>query len=203
MSLPLHIMGKPSTLTIIVVAAASITNIVSGQITVKGTCAAFDSKQKFSNSMFYSGTWFVIEGYTNRYNGNVSCEEFSFSTDHKHVYINHTFFSSSSQNMTTVSGKARVLLSKDANRLVLSPGIKSFPVDSYLWIVSTDYSSYAVLYVCQQLNRSSAKEYAFILSRSPDLLPGIKARLIVSHIVQEGLPVEPLKAMEQENCPRR
>lgn len=194
-------MGKSSMLFVAVI--ATITGRGSAQVTVEGTCAAFDSKQKFSNSMFYSGTWYVIEGYPNRYHGNISCEEFSFSTDQKYVYISNTIFNSSSENMSTISGKARILLSKDANRLVLSPGIKTFPVGSSLWIVSTDYSSYAVLYVCQQLNKSSVKEYVFILSRSPDLLPGIKARLIVSHIVQEDLPVAPLRTMEQGNCPAR
>ncbi|MEQ2214603.1 hypothetical protein XENOCAPTIV_013862, partial [Xenoophorus captivus] len=66
------------------------------------------------------------------------------------------------------------------------------------WVLTTDYTSVAVVYSCTDILRLFHVDYAWILSRSR-FLPAETVRYAKQLLVREGIDISRMKATDQ-NC---
>lgn len=46
---------------------------------------------------------------------------------------------------------------------------------SNYWVLSTDYDNYSIVYFCMNVEDNKSREFAWLLSRQPQLSPAVKA----------------------------
>lgn len=55
-----------------------------------------------------------------------------------------------------------------------SLSITANTVSNY-WILSTDYDNYSIVYYCENIDNNKSKEFAWLISRQPQLNQAVKA----------------------------
>lgn len=86
-------------------------------------------------------------------------------------------------------------------RLLQSFSLFLFPVTPYspYWVLTTDYTSFSVVYSCTDILRIFHVDYAWILSRSR-FLPYDTVQYAKELLYKEGIDVFRMKATNQMGC---
>uniref|UniRef100_A0A3B5Q206 Apolipoprotein D n=1 Tax=Xiphophorus maculatus TaxID=8083 RepID=A0A3B5Q206_XIPMA len=104
--------------------------------------------------------------------------------------------SKSKDKVRTAEGTAVVPDTREMAKLGVS--FSYFTPYSPYWVLTTDYTSLAVVYSCTDILRLFRVEYAWILSRSR-FLPPLTVRYAKELLVREGIDISRMKATDQ-NC---
>ncbi|KAG8037736.1 hypothetical protein G9C98_005947 [Cotesia typhae] len=167
------------------------------QITQRGTCPTVQPVQNFQPQNL-SGMWYQVRRYNNFFDLNKRCNRINLSIRSGNRLgiieraINTVSGDVTETNLTLTPvnrGQAqyRVRLSAFSNQI------------SLLTILDTDYTSFAIFYMCQDV-ADTRLVYLWLLSRQSTLgLNTLGRRLRVE--AANNLPIGELRTVDQLNCP--
>ncbi|KAL0819468.1 hypothetical protein ABMA28_007573 [Loxostege sticticalis] len=111
----------------------------------------------------YTGRWFLIESYPSRHQSG-TCNDATYTAGTNNV-VNVLNTQVVNQTLATISGTATAY-NDGTGRLLVTFG-SSTP--SEYWILDTDYSSYALVYSCRNINSDQRAVWSWKLSRTRSL----------------------------------
>ncbi|XP_050354414.1 LOW QUALITY PROTEIN: uncharacterized protein LOC126776158 [Nymphalis io] len=165
-------------------ACTTLSDIPPGQpIIFPGQCNTNMAVVQNFNVSRFTGVWHQVSSYyTTNALGTCNRAEYTLSGDIVNVVNSQVV----NQNLETILGTAKLNSTDNSARLMVTlevtPGVF---VDNPLWILATDYESYAVSYTCTNLANNQRRVNSWVLSRSKELTPA--AELAVNRVIRSEL----------------
>ncbi|KAM4718403.1 apolipoprotein D-like [Anableps anableps] len=142
----------------------------------------------------YLGRWYEIEKLPTSFaRGKCIEANYALRKDGTIRVLNSQFYK---DKVRTAEGTAVVPDMREMAKLGVS--FSYFTPYSPYWVLTTDYTSLAVVYSCTDILRLFRIEYAWILARSRSLPPQT-VRYAKQLLVREGIDISRMKATDQ-NC---
>ncbi|KAK0133161.1 Apolipoprotein D [Merluccius polli] len=168
--------------------------LVSSQSYHWGACPDPKVQPNF-NLQKYLGTWYEIEKLPASFEKG-KCIEANYATrsDGTIQVLNSRFYK---DKFRTVEGTAVIPDPREPARLGVS--FSYFTPYAPYWVLTTDYTSVAVVYTCTDILHLFHVDYAWILGRSRFLQPQtvLYAKQL---LVGEGVDIFRMKATDQMGC---
>ncbi|XP_047536967.1 uncharacterized protein LOC125070976 isoform X1 [Vanessa atalanta] len=122
--------------------------------------------QRF-NASAYLGRWRLIESYASDFqNGSCNDATYTLSTDGTVLVYNTQVLN---QELYTINGTAVLASNDNTGKLLVT--FPNAPGPSEYWILDTDYTSYSLVYSCQNINNQQRRVWSWKLSRTRELTP--------------------------------
>ncbi|XP_027861391.1 apolipoprotein Db [Xiphophorus couchianus] len=167
--------------------------LVSAQTYHWGPCPS-PAVQPGFNVQKYLGRWYEIARLPNSFEKGKCMEaNYALRKDGTIRVLNSQLYK---DKVSTAEGTAVVPDTREMAKLGVS--FSYFTPYSPYWVLTTDYTSLAVVYSCTDILRLFRVEYAWILSRSR-FLPPLTVRYAKELLVGEGIDISRMKATDQ-NC---
>lgn len=150
------------------------------------------------NLQQYVGKWYEIEKLPASFERGKCIEaNYAIRRDGTIQVLNSQFYKN---KVRVVEGTAVVVDPREPARLGVS--FSYFTPYSPYWVLTTDYTSVAVVYSCTDILHIFHVDYAWILSRSR-FLPAQTVRYAKELLMNEGIDVFRMKATDQTGCKDR
>ncbi|KAM3593568.1 uncharacterized protein V6R79_015724 [Siganus canaliculatus] len=150
------------------------------------------------NLQQYVGRWYEIEKLPASFERGKCIEaNYAIRRDGTIQVLNSQFYKN---KVRVAEGTAVVVDPRDPARLGVS--FSYFTPYSPYWVLTTDYTSVAVVYSCTDILHIFHIEFAWILSRSR-FLPAQTVRYAKELLISEGIDVYRMKATDQTGCKDR
>ncbi|XP_016528701.1 apolipoprotein Db [Poecilia formosa] len=167
--------------------------LVSAQTFHWGPCPSPAVQPSFDVQK-YLGRWYEIARLPNSFERGKCIEaNYALRKDGTIRVLNSQLYK---DKVSTAEGTAVVPDTREMAKLGVS--FSYFTPYSPYWVLTTDYTSLAVVYSCTDVLRLFRVEYAWILSRSRFPLPQT-VRYAKELLVREGIDISRMKATDQ-NC---
>uniref|UniRef100_A0A1A8FB37 Apolipoprotein D n=1 Tax=Nothobranchius korthausae TaxID=1143690 RepID=A0A1A8FB37_9TELE len=168
--------------------------LISAQTTRWGPCPTPQVQPNF-NVQQYLGRWYEIEKLPASFERGKCMEaNYSLRKDGTIRVVNSQIYK---DKVRVAEGTAVIPDVREAAKLGVS--FSYFTPYSPYWVLTTDYSSLAVVYSCTDVLHLFHIEYAWILSRSR-FLPPETVRYAQELLIKEGIDVFRMKMTDQKNC---
>ncbi|XP_056155688.1 LOW QUALITY PROTEIN: apolipoprotein Db [Lampris incognitus] len=168
--------------------------LVSAQTYHWGPCPDPKVQPNF-NLQQYLGKWYEIEKLPASFERGKCIEaNYAFRSDGTIRVLNSQFYK---DKFRTVEGTAVVQDPSQPAKLGVS--FSYFTPYSPYWVMSTDYTSLAVVYSCTDILRLFHVDYAWILGRSRRL-PLQTVQYAKRLFAKEGIDIFRMKATDQTGC---
>ncbi|XP_041824745.1 apolipoprotein D-like [Melanotaenia boesemani] len=167
--------------------------LISAQITRWGPCPTPRLQPNF-NLERYLGKWYEIEKIPTFF-AQGKCDEVNYSLRNNDTIkvVNSQMFQG---NYRYIEGTAVIQNTRQPAKLGIS--FSNFTPYSTYWIVSTDYTSVAIVYSCTDILHLFNYQYVWIYGRSRSL-PAMKINNAKKMLRKEGINVSKMKRTDQ-NC---
>ncbi|KAG5681843.1 hypothetical protein PVAND_011251 [Polypedilum vanderplanki] len=148
----------------------------------------------------YLGIWYEIERYEQFFQISSDCSQaqYTLNADGSINVVNTAFIIS---NQTRISDTGRAIISfpdEEPLRAMLNVTFSpEQPSVSNYWVLSTDYSNYAFVVSCSNLQNDQSLEQYWLLSRSPTIAPA--ARIRADELVDLHLDRNRIRTTIQDN----
>ncbi|XP_046971596.1 uncharacterized protein LOC124538552 isoform X2 [Vanessa cardui] len=165
-------------------ACTVLSEIPPGQpIILPGQCNANMAVVEQFDVARFMGVWHQVSSYySDNALGTCNRAEYTLSEGVVNVVNSQVV----NQRLDTISGTAVVNSTDNSARLLVTlevlPGVF---VDSPLWVLATDYTSYAISYTCVDLPNNQRRVNAWVVSRSRELTPA--AEVAVNRVIRSEL----------------
>uniref|UniRef100_A0A2A4JTG0 Lipocalin/cytosolic fatty-acid binding domain-containing protein n=1 Tax=Heliothis virescens TaxID=7102 RepID=A0A2A4JTG0_HELVI len=124
------------------------------------------------NVQAYSGIWYDIASYASPFqNGTCHTAQYTVNNDGTVTVLNSQVVN---QTLQTVTGTATLASTDNSAKLRVTIG--GAPPSDY-WVLTTDYTSYALVYSCRNVNANTREILSWKLSRSKVLTPAAEAAI--------------------------
>ncbi|XP_069552521.1 apolipoprotein Db [Brachyistius frenatus] len=168
--------------------------LISAQTFHWGPCPTPKVQPGFNLSQ-YLGRWYEIQKLPASFERGKCIEaNYSLRKDGTIRVLNSQFYK---EKVRLAEGTAVVRDMREAAKLGVSFSYFS-PYGPY-WVLSTDYTSVAVVYSCTDVFRLFHVDYAWILGRSR-FLPPDTVRYAEELLIGEGIEICKMKATDQTGC---
>ncbi|XP_064074025.1 uncharacterized protein LOC113399468 [Vanessa tameamea] len=119
------------------------------------------------NASAYLGRWRLIESYASDFqNGSCNDATYTLSTDNTVLVYNTQVLN---QELYTINGTAVLASNDNTGKLLVT--FPNAPGPSEYWILDTDYTSYSLVYSCQNIDNQQRRVWSWKLSRTRELTP--------------------------------
>ncbi|XP_073838663.1 apolipoprotein D-like [Musca autumnalis] len=175
-----------------------MSNVAVGQVVSSNCCPTnVEVVSSFVVSK-YLGTWYEYAKYPVYFEGNGVCITAEYSLlDDGNVGVKNTQVNGTTGSSQDIVGTASVV--SNAKLLVKFPVTSSFEVSSNYWVLDTDYTSYSVVYSCQDLPSGQSSTIVWILTR--ERLPSEKTvETALAVLKKNGISLDPLTVTNQVAC---
>jgi len=185
----------------VVVMVVMMMEMATGQILFPGTCPTQATIASFDSTK-YLGTWYEYEKYFAlfEFGGRCISATYTANTDGSLGVANKQRKILTNQEKT-INGRATFVGANTEAKLSVSfTGVPSFlpDADGNYWVLDTDYTSWAIVWSCQNLLFSNAQIlWVLTRDRSPAASIITAARAIITG---RGLNVAYLKPTDQNGC---
>ncbi|ESO82948.1 hypothetical protein LOTGIDRAFT_134336 [Lottia gigantea] len=168
---------------------------VYAQVPGLGPC--FDAKpQSTLNVSQYLGHWYEITKLPSFFEIEQVCLTANYSVkEDGHIKV----FNQGKVNGKNVSstGDAYVPDPSEPSKLIVKFP-QAAPYGPY-WVLDTDYTSYSLVFSCEQLGSFAHAKFLWILSRTPSIDPAVKDRLF-KRLEKDGIGASGLRATKRSDC---
>ncbi|ESO96303.1 hypothetical protein LOTGIDRAFT_147309, partial [Lottia gigantea] len=159
----------------------------------------------------YLGKWYELYKLPNLFENKQECvtANYSIKADALKININVCvrrinmaflrfllFFSRDGKTVFAVGDAYRKDDSKEAQLSVKFTG--AAPYAPY-WVLDTDYTSYSLVFSCEQLGKLAHAKFVWILSRTPTIDPAVKDKLF-KRLEKDGIGSSGLKTTGRSGC---
>ncbi|XP_073838467.1 apolipoprotein D-like [Musca autumnalis] len=184
--------------TIITMTMLILSNVVVGQVVSPNCCPTNVEVLPSFDVSKYLGTWYEYAKYPVYFEGNGVCITAEYSLlDDGNVGVKNTQVNGTTGSSQDIVGTASVV--SNAKLLVKFPVTSSFEVSSNYWVLDTDYTSYSVVYSCQNLPSGQSSTIVWILTR--ERLPSEKTvESALAVLKKNGISLDPLTVTNQVAC---
>ncbi|XP_067398934.1 apolipoprotein D [Emydura macquarii macquarii] len=174
----------------------SLLRITEGQTFHWGQCPDIPVQENFDVTK-YVGKWYEIEKLPARFEkGNCNQANYSLKETGKIKVLNQELLADGTIHQ--IQGEA-VQADKDKPAKLGINFCWFMPTSPY-WVLSTDYVNYSLVYSCTTFIRLFHVEFAWILSRTPQLNPEIVEQL-KNLLWSYKINTEKMMPTDQINCP--
>ncbi|XP_051482932.1 apolipoprotein D [Apus apus] len=174
----------------------SLLGFGKGQMFHMGPCPDPPVQEDFDIHK-YLGIWYEIEKLPSGFEkGSCIQANYSLKENGKFKVINKELLSSGKVN--EVEGEIMHMDVKEPAKL----GVRFnwFMPSAPYWVISTDYENYSLVYSCTNILWLFHMDYAWILSRAPDMHPETVEHL-KSVLQSYKIDTEKMMPIDQLNCP--
>ncbi|CAD7014849.1 unnamed protein product [Ceratitis capitata] len=184
--------------TILAIIALALFGIAQAQVEFTGACPSNVEVQCDFKVEPYLGTWYEYAKYPVFFETGGKCitAEYTLKEDGD-VGVVNSMIDTKTKKITDIVGYAVPV--ENAKLKVTFPVSTSFNATSNYWVLSTDYTSYSVVYSCQPSQDDAHSVTVWILTRerqpSADLIA--KAENILT---QNGVSLSELTVTDQSDC---
>ncbi|CAM2119207.1 unnamed protein product [Caretta caretta] len=184
----------PGTLALLSV-LFSLLHITEGQTFSWGPCPDPPVQENFDVTK-YVGKWYEIEKLPASFEKGICIQaNYSLKENGKIKVVNQELLSDGRINQ--IEGEA---VQADNELAKLGVSFYWFMPSSPYWVLSTDYENYSMVYSCTTFIWLFHVEYAWILSRTPQLQPETVERL-KNLLRSYKIDTEKMRPTDQINCP--
>ncbi|CAH1110831.1 unnamed protein product [Psylliodes chrysocephalus] len=163
-----------------------------------GGCLNPDVVQHF-NVPAYLGKWYEQEKYPQIFQvgGRCTTAEYSLNDDGTvHVLNTEQIIGDST---SSIEGTAKLVGQNGEAKLDFSIDLKIVSPHAPYWVVDTDYTSYALVWSCQELFGVPVSSTAWILTREQNP-PQSLINQAYAKLEAQGIDTNKLKKTDQTNC---
>ncbi|XP_063831228.1 uncharacterized protein LOC135080516 [Ostrinia nubilalis] len=147
-------------------------------VILPGSCNQDISVVQNFNATAFQGLWHENYAYYSE-NSENQCARAEYTLGEEGVQVLNSQVIN--QALFTISGIATVASTDGSARLSVVLNVGNATVTTDLWVLATDYESYAVSYTCENLENNQQRVWSWILSRSRQLTPA--AQEAVNNVV--------------------
>ncbi|XP_003439336.1 apolipoprotein D [Oreochromis niloticus] len=170
--------------------------VISAQTFHWGPCSTPELQSNFTLEP-YLGEWYEIAKLPAYFAiGECIQANYSMREDGTVRVLNSQVLNILNGSRWVVEGTAKVMEPKEPAKLGVQ--FTSFLPYSPYWVVSTDYTTYSVVYSCTDIFERFHFSYAWILSRSPTL-PTVIVDYAKKLLIEEGIDISKMTHTDQ-NC---
>lgn len=181
--------------------------ISSCQIISTGECPSVNVQQDFDIEQ-YMGTWYEMERFFAIFEAFQDCVSADYTLDSSGaVIVNNTGYSHTFWNKGYNSIVGDAIAEDPNNPAKLSVRFfKNQPRGDY-WVLTTDYSSYTVVWSCKEVSLGIFgkinTQFAWILTRQPEGITDDVRSELVQLMDSYGIKTSKFSQTNQLNCPGR
>ncbi|XP_054284224.1 apolipoprotein D-like isoform X2 [Macrosteles quadrilineatus] len=172
-----------------------------------GRCPDLSVQQVFQ-LQDYMGVWYTQNGYNlamTQGKGRCAYANYTLDTEHNYVKVKNQQISASTNKWESISGIAEpVDPSKDEGKFTVNLYVWGFwKVTGPYWVLGTDYSTYSVVYGCDNFLFFFHYYSSWVLSRAQNMSPKAASsfyRRVNATLVKNNLDLSTFEAIDQSNC---
>ncbi|KAL8581274.1 hypothetical protein ACOMHN_028300 [Nucella lapillus] len=184
--------------TVALVVCASL-SLAASQVVGFGSCPSKVQAQSSLNLTRYLGQWFEINAFPATFESGQTCVTANYTLkDDGHVRVENKGYKGG-QYVTAIGDAYLPDKSKPAELLVSFSRVA--PTGKY-WVIETDYENYSLVYSCTSLLSLGHVQFAWILSRWPQLDPPTVTHL-KTLLKDAGVNTGHFTETHQSECPGR
>ncbi|XP_076447038.1 apolipoprotein D-like [Babylonia areolata] len=174
-------------------------SLASSQVIGFGPCPNKLQAQSSLNVTKYLGQWLEIYAFPASFESGQRCVTANYTLKgNGHIMVNNQGYKDG-EYLNAVGDAYCPNASKPAELIVrFSDGA---PQASY-WVIETDYENYSLVFSCRPVLNAGHEEFAWILSRWPQLDPPTVSHL-QGLLKAAGVNVGHFREMDQSECPGR
>ncbi|XP_005181381.2 apolipoprotein D-like [Musca domestica] len=188
--------GKSALITVALVAMAA--HLGMAQVVSPNCCPTNVEVVPSFDLSKYLGLWYEYAKYPVYFEADGVCitAEYSLSAD-GNVGVKNSQVNGTTGQPENILGTASVV--SNAKLLVKFPVSPALSVSSNYWVLDTDYSSYSVVYSCQELPNAQSSTIVWILTRQR--LPSEHTVHTALNVLKKnGISLDPLTVTNQVAC---
>lgn len=172
------------------------------QVNRTGECPEVSVVENF-NLTEYMGAWYEIQRYETDFQENLDCVTAEYLIPDLNVsritFVNSGLLFNETNSTSFVAHGVAVPSFPEDSRIPAKLSVAyggAEPDRSNYWVLGTDYHNYSLVWFCEQLTNNTFSEYAWVLSRTKQMIPDAYAK-IYSLFATNGIATEDFRYTEQ------
>lgn len=183
--------------------AVGIPSLVMGQVVLPGECPKYATQARFNPAQFIVSRWYEISRYPSAFEDDTRCSVVDIKPSRQGALkMSFKGISTTDGGATVAAGNAYFDYGELSKFVVQMPVISwntTLPIR--FWVISTDYTNYAVAWSCNPLCTGFRQEQLWVLGKQTTL-PATVWETVNSQFFAKG----PFKAsnlipVDQKDCP--